>query len=315
MPITEKQRKERLARAGGSSESPALCGASKWQQPYDIWALRNLDLKVTPEEEEANRNAKAIGNYQEDGLLSWGADELGITIVRNQYVIGANDVMAAHLDALVVVPGRQIMDPSHKAVMEAKCRGMRDDWGAPYTADVPQDVNFQVQHQMYCKGADLAYVIALLPCFKHMEMILYIVPRDEELIQMICAEWEWFWPNHIVANVPPEWGHMSEEMLGRVNFTPGKIIPVAIDLTDNWLDLRQQRLDISKEEKKAKLHIETLIVEADGGSVEGANYELTYTPTTRKSHGKDPDKYKDHCKECGLGVRESTTRTLRKRKV
>jgi len=110
MPITDKQ-KELRKKHIGASESAAILGLSPYKTPYDVWLLKTGKVESPASVGEAGD----IGNMIEDGLLDYGASELGVRILKNQFRVHTNGILSATHDALVV----DVMEG-----MEAKTSGI-----------------------------------------------------------------------------------------------------------------------------------------------------------------------------------------------
>jgi|GEM_PF-1814683 len=198
MGITEKQRQRRTSYLG-SSDAAVILGASLYKtKPTDIyWS------KVTPlPAEDGVPKYMMVGNYIEDALLRFFEDATNSKIVRNQFRVAKDGrgkgVFAANCDA-ITEDTNEIVEAKYVNAENAKL------YGIEHTNEVPPQVIIQVQHQMYCTGAEKAWVVAALAGYS-LDMKMYCVQRDEELIELIvnqCMDW---WDKYVKTKTPPPGG-------------------------------------------------------------------------------------------------------------
>jgi len=195
--ITEWQRQLRR-RHLGSSDMPIIMGLSPYSKtPSDIYWSK---VAETPDD---TTEAMTTGNWLEGPLLDWAAGELGVRIDTDPADLftvahegDGKDLLAANHDALIV--GR-------REGIEAKFRNSEgaSAFGDEYTDQVPYDILVQVQHQMYCGNLDKVYVSLGTPSYYKVDRKLYIVPRDEEIIEQIVKFGVNWWQRHVEAQIPP----------------------------------------------------------------------------------------------------------------
>jgi len=181
----------------GSSDMPVLMGVSPYSKtPADVyWS------KVGGLPDEKPEQYKQTGNWLEDSMLDWAAEELGVSIIRNQFRVArggpAAQIFAANCDALI---------RDKEEGLEAKFANgeMALRYGEPGTGEVPDDIVVQVQHQMYCAGLQRVWVPVAVPSYWGIDRRLYRVERDEDLIKMISEFGRDWWNEHVVNEVPPE---------------------------------------------------------------------------------------------------------------
>jgi putative phage-type endonuclease len=187
----------------GSSDVGTLFGLNKFQTQYDLWLQKTGQL-----EGEKERPWLDLGNEFEDVILKRAARSLG-TLRKNQYRSAKDEgvPIACHVDAIVVDSGRPV---------EAKCAGIfwpiAEVWGEPGTDQVPDRVMIQCQVHLLCTGADACHVVMFGWGMKYSE---YLVPRDEAMIEMICAKAQEWWKIHVIGNVAPT-GNVSLDVVQRV---------------------------------------------------------------------------------------------------
>lgn len=194
MPITKEQRQQRR-KTLGSSDTPILMNLSPFKKTgRDIYWSKVADLPDdnTPEYMQT-------GNWLEGPILDWAADELGVQINRvpEQLSFVAKDgLFSANHDALII--GRDEGIEGKYANGE-----MAKSYGDPLTDQVPDYIIIQVQHQMYVSELSKVYVALATPSYYAVERRLYVVPRDDKLIQTIVDFGMKWWSEHVEAKVPP----------------------------------------------------------------------------------------------------------------
>lgn len=261
MPITEKQRLQRRAFIG-SSDMPAIMGVDKYRSAADIYWDK---IGKIPLDEEAISDPAEAGNYLESSLLTWGADQLGVKIRRNQRRVKGR--FAANLDALVV--GRD-------EALEAKTTGLynpffeADEWGDMGTDEVPVRVVVQTHHQMYV--ADLARVwVPALVAGKG--LMLYRIERDEDLIAEIIKTGERFW-EHVEERVAPPDTLPGIETVKRLIREPNKTVEISNDAFLAYVAAKDALKEAQKAEEEAKRRLLAELSDAEAGWCDAG--ELTY---------------------------------------
>jgi hypothetical protein len=139
--------------------------------------------------------------------------------------------MVAHLDAIasrVGVTGR--------VAVEAKWRGLRDGFGEPGSADVPQKILLQVMSQMRVAEIGVAYVPVL---FLRPPVAIYEVPYDVELGDMVEEGIDRFWW-HVEHDKAPDINPDAPDALAILRKiypgTNGQRIQATVEL-EQWRDV------------------------------------------------------------------------------
>jgi putative phage-type endonuclease len=191
----------------GASESGAVCGRSKWAQPYDVWAQKTG--RRGPIEETS---AMRLGTYLEPYVIGEYVRQVGLNMlyVNTDMPILRHkkyDWLTATPDALVSVPDET------PYLIEAKVvRGLvSDEWGTPYAlcndSDVmPDHYFYQVQHQLLVSGLLRCDLVVLFVVTG--EVRVYRIDRAFDAVQEITAKTQALW-RLVEANEPPDFifGH------------------------------------------------------------------------------------------------------------
>lgn len=199
MPITPEQRDERRNWIG-ASDVPAIMGQSPWAGPSDVYyqkVLTDADLgeeKSTPAQEQGNAFEEAIIRL---ALPRIGTDfPVSFSPPTFGPIEGVAFPIAANLDAVF----HRLNTPE---VIEAKRRGDTDEWGDEGTDEIPADVILQTQTQMAVLGwatdrnVEVAWVPVIMPVFRSIAHRLYVVRRNDALIEEIMAACGDFWERYV----------------------------------------------------------------------------------------------------------------------
>lgn len=230
--ITQAQRLERRQHIG-SSDAPAIVGVDPWRNAGDVyWS------KLAEAEDKPNA-AMQIGNRMEPILLDLAEERFGPIERSPLFVDEEFSILAANLDAICL---------REEAVIEAKYVGPRsaDFWGEPETDQVPDHVAIQVQHQMRCCGAKVAYIpAAIVRPMSGLQFEFFRVSRDEELIDSLVDACLAFWKHHVEPKVPPPHCPPSLDIVKRIRREPGSIV----DLPPETAAIIIQRETLAAERK------------------------------------------------------------------
>ena len=275
MAITKEQKLQRKSFIG-SSDIAALFtdNEGKSLDPFrnavDVWAS-----KVYDKEEDANDETEAMdrGNRYEPVLIEFARQKLGCTIITNprymRFVCEEHPIFGCALDGLKVTEyeNMQEFNDNYKAdneIVEAKTTGLTDKWGEPGTDEVPHHVNLQVQHQMLCTGYKKAYIAVLLGKWGLTEE-MYIVERNEAIINAIIKRGEQFWNDHVITKTPP-----AETGLGRIDSfkfikrVPGKYASINTKFVYDWERRQIERKIAENKEETALIELLSQLGYADG---------------------------------------------------
>lgn len=260
-----------------------ILGLSPWKTAVDLWTDKVYGAKFK------GNAATRRGNQWEPIVIANAEEYLSCVIhedvrFERHYEIDGHTVkFAANTDGVVIRgDGR---DPAAgddlffgawvpDAVVEAKTARSLDHWGTPGTDEIPDTYLVQTYCQMWCSGAQLAWV----PVQSGFDFFMYKVPRPPEdaLEEMIrrCAEW---WAKHVVPQVRPEGPPPKISVLSSIERTGAD----AVDLGDgygivvqDWLEATQRRLDAVRDEDELKRKIIEALGRAEIGLV--PNGHVTY---------------------------------------
>ena len=172
-----------------ASKVAAIVGASPYTSPWALW--QEMKGNVEP---EPTSNVQARGHRLEAAVLDWWLDEHPeAEDVLAQPWFPLDDWAGARPDLVCTIDGAL-------AVVEAKTAARDDGWGIAGTGDIPEGYAAQVQWQMGCSGAQVAYVPMLGPRLEFRE---YRVEFDDELFAWLTYEARAFWES-LLRDTPPD---------------------------------------------------------------------------------------------------------------
>lgn len=171
------------ARLITASKVAAVLGVApdQWDSRRSLWLKMRGDI---PWDDGRNTAAKSRGQYLENGVLDWWADqhpEYAGAVHTRQYLATRDDLPWAAATPDLFVHG-------HMVLVDAKTARDDEGWGQPGTDEVPIYYLAQVMWAMHLSGARVAY-IALLTQF--LDLREYRIEYDADLaadIETQCRE-------------------------------------------------------------------------------------------------------------------------------
>jgi len=267
--ITEQQRQERK-KFIGSSDMAAILGIDPWRSAADVFIEKTQDLA------DVENESMSLGNRLESAVLDYAEDELG-PLKRNVFIpyLSNGSHLAANLDGVVA---------SSLAPVEAKTSGIQrgfvpaEAWGDGED-EVPEHVIIQCHVQLICTGNIVCYVPALLG---GRGFVMYYVPRNEELVEIIHEKAAEFWDKFIATGTPPPDVSPSLEVVKRIRRQPKKIIDIPATLIQAWRDAKEAEKAATETTRAATAQLLAALGDAEqGNSSLGA---ITYMEQKRKAY-------------------------------
>lgn len=241
MPLTDEQL-ERRRQHIGASDMAMILGVHPQKNAFDLW----LDKTDKLEPESTASESAEIGMEFEAAVLTLAERRLG-PLVRGEYFEHEGTALAANLDA-------RLKGGDH-APVEAKTSGLAGPvygkWGDYGSADVPEHILVQVHVQALCMPElpARAHVAAVLG---GIGLRLYQIRFNERLAQIIIAEAQRFWDEHVLKDEPPADLAPSLEIVHRIRRQGAVIRDIDPKIVSAWLEKREARLAAAEEEKEAK---------------------------------------------------------------
>jgi len=178
---------EERRRGVGGSDIAAIMGLSPFKTPYQVYQEKRKEVA----DWEGNA-ATDWGKRMEPAIRQWYSDETGRSVRLPEKIMyhSKYPFMLASLDGFT----------DDRRVVEIKTSRISKGWGEPGTNEIPDYYVLQVQHYMVVTGFEVTDVPVSIGGGSP---VLYEVPEDKELQEMItdaCAD---FW-QRVVDGRPPE---------------------------------------------------------------------------------------------------------------
>ena len=269
-PAHEARRKRYL----GASDVPAVLGVSPFKTAADVYYSKTSVFEASNEKVP---DAIRSGNLLEVSVLDYAEGLLG-KIKRNQFRVHPELKWAsATMDAVLVDKDEGV---------EAKTTSKTDDWGDEGTDLIPLTYLAQVQWQMYVTGFDRVWVPVLMPDFV-LKFKLYVVERDQDIIDQIVETCTTFWEGNVLAGVCPEGCLPAQRTLKRLKRVPSKVVEVDSVLVKEYESARKVSAEAKGVEKEARVRLIQALGDGEVGTYNGGHVE--YSLRTRKGVGGAPD--------------------------
>ncbi|MBK9160410.1 MAG: YqaJ viral recombinase family protein [Nitrosomonadales bacterium] len=166
-----------------ASETAAVCGASPWMTPYELWLVKT-GRKVVEE------NAAMRHGTQMEPAARAAFEEVSGLIMQPQVVV--DGLYSASLDGITL---------GGDTLLEIKCPfkgAVSELWQSVKSGTVPEHYQLQVQHQLMVTGARQAY----LWVYDGNVGIKNLIQPDEIIFARIRECWELFQP-FLDGDTPP----------------------------------------------------------------------------------------------------------------
>jgi len=274
MPITAKQAQKRK-RYLGSSDAAAVLGLNPFRSAADVYHDKVGDIVATGLDH--SNDAIEVGNAVENAVLNWFAKKQDLSLVKNQFRVHDNKVMASSFDALV-------KDDPTQAV-EAKTTGITgryvaSEWGEVETDAVPEYIALQCFHQMaVLPDVRLIWIPVLMG---GVGLRFYRIERNDELIKDLTEAELGFWHDNVLKRVPPEDSLPSLRTLKQLRREPEKVIELEEALVQRWLCDRDNARIYNKLKETTERELLTALGDAEAG--ECSLGRLTYFESQRKPY-------------------------------
>lgn len=277
-----KEQREARKKYLGSSDLPAVVGVDEWRNASDVW----LEKTGRVVREDKDSPVQEFGHAFEKAVIDLFAKRKGVTVERNVFM--ANEMFCSNLDGLI--------EGESLEVVEAKTTGKGEEWGPEGTDEIPERILIQVHEQMYVvtsatgKECRVAWVPVLIPGFRHLEVRTYRVERNDALMESAIAIGSRFWKEHVATDTPPDNFMPSLDMLKRARRQPEKVVSLADDLVQGWIEADAKEKAAKKESERAKVAVLAALGDAEGGQY--STGLITYYSQHRSGYTVEPSDYR-----------------------
>ncbi|MDR2084367.1 MAG: YqaJ viral recombinase family protein [Bacteroidales bacterium] len=199
----------------GSSDVASILGLNPYQSAYQLWRKKKgIDL---PQE---NNFLMKAGNYLEDAVSRFFADETGLDIIKSSaenilYVDNEKDYLRVSPDRLFWLPDMP-RNKSNKGILEIKTTQMSVD-----KDNLPPYWFCQLQYQLGVVGLYQG-ALAWLCCGRDFDyMNIHFV---EDFYDYMIEQVDKFWIDNIIGNQEPALSSIDDVMMKYPKHIQGKII-------------------------------------------------------------------------------------------
>ena len=258
----------------GASDVPAVLGVSPFKTAADVYYAKTSEFEASNEKVP---DAIRSGNLLEVSVLDFAQEQLG-KLKRNQFRVHPELKWAsATMDGVLV---------SKNEGVEAKTTSKTDDWGDEGTDQIPLTYLAQTQWQMYVTGFERVWVPVLMPDFV-LKFKMYVVERDQEIIESIVDTCTEFWETNVLGKQCPEGCLPAQRTLKRLKRVPSKVVEVDGSLVREYESARKAALKAKGVEQEARVRLIQSLGDAEVGTYNGGHVE--YALRTRRGVSGAPD--------------------------
>ena len=263
--------KERQKGIGGSDVG-AILGVNKYKTPFQIYLEKTQEIKEVQESSEA----AYWGTELEDMVAREFAKRTGKKVRRDtkHFASEKYPFMVANIDRRVV---------GEKAILECKTVNQfgAKEWEGE---EIPASYLVQVQHYIYVKGAEKAYIACLIGGQK---FVWKEIKRDDELIEMIINAEKDFW-KLVEEKTPPalDGSSAAEKYLKERFKDVQEGTKVALDsehkeMIEEYLNLKEQIKELEQETKALENSLKLKIGDNEAGYID--NFLVNWRGYSRTS--------------------------------
>lgn len=185
----------------GGSDVGTMFDLNKYRSRIDLWK----DKTGQSEDDDYEMSEAAYwGTVQEDTVAREFSKRTEFKVEKCNYMI-KRGYQIANVDRLVCDGNKKSFVKGEfrgKAILECKTASeyVKDQWGDPWTDEIPETYILQVQQYMDLLGADICYVAVLIG---GNDFRIYVVKYDPEIAKFIRDESENFWNDYVLSGEAP----------------------------------------------------------------------------------------------------------------
>jgi len=283
MALSEFQLKKRLSHIG-SSDSPRILGFSPFGNASDVFFEKVPDYAGTVKE-IARKDTPSIkaGNALENVILQHAVEDLGVSIVRNQFRVSKEErLFSATFDALIPDRPDEAIEAKSTGVHYRMTREQEAEWGEQDTDQVPETYLIQCQHQCFVGDLSRVWLFAFIG---GRGFLRYKIDRNDKVIGVIVEQGLNFW-KFVENRLPPDPSALPPmEMLKAVVRRDGDPVTLSPEGCAALTQLQEAKRQIKYYENQEKLCKRLVISElGDRESALSLDGEVfTYKEQTRKT--------------------------------
>lgn len=192
----------------GGSDIAAIMGVSKYKTPYDLYLekIGDPDLNSSPAGEAAH-----WGTVMEDVLAKEYSARNDVQIQRFNFMMRSDKYpfAIANIDRAVINPdiAKRVtykdgaLNTDKLLEIKTASEYLKGEWGIDGSDEIPEYYVTQCQWYMGITNVPTCDLAVLIGGNQYKQ---YTIHFDKELFDIMIAEAQDFWENHVLAGVPPE---------------------------------------------------------------------------------------------------------------
>ncbi len=174
----------------GASDVSIIVNQNPWE------TSSTLKLSKIYEHIDLDSVVVEMGNRYESVILQGFAERMGVELTGGSLEYITED------DLFCIHPDDEFEQEGVLVGVEAKKTDLWENWGEDeFTDQLPEHIVIQTQMQMHGAGYPRVYVVVLLPWYGRLTERIYLVERDQALIDYLVEASRAWWQKHIVEGL------------------------------------------------------------------------------------------------------------------
>jgi putative phage-type endonuclease len=265
----------------GGSDAAVILGLNKWKTPFELWLektgqVESKELYIVDEDGAfvSGNEAAYWGNKDEDQV----AQEFAL---RTKKKVRKRNAIFQHKKHPFILANIDREIVGENAGLECKITSAYNskEWEAD---EIPESYIIQCQHYMNVMEKDSWHIACKVGGNK---LVHKLIPRDQELIDIIESSQIHFWNHHVLGmNAPALDGSSAAEKFLKERYTktdPDLVKDLKHEYKDkirHYLDLKEHYKAIEKDIKEVENQLKYELQEAETGLID--TFRVNWKPVT-----------------------------------
>lgn len=195
----------------GGADIPGIIGVSPWSTPLSVWErkMQQQEARVSTGKKKLFQRGKVWEQVVGEMLVAQlEAEEFEVRVIANnkRYVDEAVPFFASEIDYELEIKG---LPDTINAELKTVHPNAAREWGDPDDDETAAPVQYLAQVQ-WGLGVTGREVCILAPLFGADEVKVYVVKRDQAVIDGMRAQALEFWHDHVLTKIAPEPRNLSD---------------------------------------------------------------------------------------------------------
>ena len=234
--LTHQQWLDKRKKGIGGSDTGTMFDLNKYKSRMQLW--KDKTGQSDPDDNEMSE-AAYWGTVQEDTVAREFSRRTELKVQKCNFMI-KRGCQIANVDRLVCDGNKNPFVKGEfrgKAILECKTASeyVKDQWGEPWTDQIPETYILQVQQYMDILGAEVCYVAVLIG---GNDFRIYLVKYDPEIAKFIREESENFWNDYVLSGQSPA-PRSAAEVQELFSKTHRETVVASEDIEDVVIQLKQ----------------------------------------------------------------------------